>query len=177
MKTIINPRTVVAPDGKSAVITVDIVDQPFNAMLITRVTHTHLNPTNVKHPRHIQSSSEAVFVRSRNGTAAMPNDTVIEIFAAIEPATTFAPVFKKNATPVSVAVASELPATFQWQISDYVSSAPTPPPASAKWSDIPGATNAKLDESALKDGQWVRCVASNAVGSTASQPVQFVSKQ
>ena len=176
VKTLSNAKTVVSADGKTVTITADIVTAPWNEMLVTRVTHTHLNPDHQDHVRHIQSSNAAVFVRHRGFTFAVPNDVFAAIAAVIEPNTTFAPHFRRGTLPPKIEVVSELPMTLQWQVSEAafpMAVAPHTPPPPAVWTDVQSQTAASLDESTLKNGQWVRCVATNSVGTTISQPVKF----
>ena len=170
MKTLIEPQITV--DGDKITIVAKIVDQPFNGLLVTRVSHGHLNPDHPNHPRRIQSSNEAVFVESHRAKFSMPNDFVIAIATAVEPATSFAPLFKKHSVPGNVEVVSESPVSYQWQVSDNAFPTGTFPLPPAIWNDISGATNATLDESTIKPGQWIRCVTKNATGTTTSQPAQ-----
>ncbi len=174
MITLLNPRTVVAADGKSCTVTLDIVDQPFNAMLVTRVSHHHTNPDNPAHPRRIQSSSEAVFLESPKFKGAIPNDTIAAIFAAIAPQSTFAPAVSQSKDG-KITVASETPVTLQWQVTDEVKPHPQVsggPRPEVVWTDIPGATSGALADDAIKPGQWKRLVAINASGRFESRPVQ-----
>lgn len=176
MKILTNAKTVVSTDGKSVTITAEIVDEPWNEMLVSRTTHGFLNPNHQGHPRHVQSSNAAIFCRHRGFTVALPNDVWVAIAAAIDPNTSFAPLFKPGTVPPNIETISESPVTFQWQVSEnafpQAEKQQTPPPPTV-WSDIPGQTAASLDESTLKDGQWIRCVATNATGSTISKPAQY----
>jgi hypothetical protein len=175
MKTLINEKVVLSADGKSVTIIADVVDQPFSGLLVTRVSHHHVNPDNIKHPRRIQSSNEAVFMEAPGTKAAIPNKFIAAIFAAIEPKTTFAPIFKKTSVPGDVQIISETPVTYQWQVSDDAfpkATADRTPPPPAVWADISGEINPKTDLASVKLGQWIRCVASNASGKTISKPAQ-----
>ena len=169
MKTLKNPKCELSADGKQITIVADVVDQPFNGLLVTRVSHGHLNPDHSQHPRRIQSSSEAVFCESSRGKFAMPNDVFAAIAAACEPGTTFPPHFKKSSKPGSVEVVSELPFTLQWQISDNADPHGTYPPPVAVWTDIAGADKPTLDESAIPVGKFIRCKATNAAGTTITR--------
>jgi len=162
MKTLIQPQVTVAEDGKSATIVVQIVDVPFNALLTTRVSHGHLNPDNMAHPRRIQSSNQAVFLEAPGVKVAMPNETIAAIFAAIEPKTTFAPVLKKDKDG-SIKVISETPVKLQWQVSDDGKS----------WTDVAGANAPVLQSCNIKPGQWKRLTATNAAGKLESKPIQI----
>ena len=155
MKSIQKCTFNIAADGKSGTMAFEIVDAPFNRLLISRNTHNHSNPDATKHPRHIQSSNEAVFVFSRMIGFFIPNKCIAQLAAAVEPKTTFAPVFKKDGT-----VASEIPVTYQWQVSDD----------GKTWTNINGETNPTVDAADIKPGQWTRCIATNANGSTTSNP-------
>ena len=172
MKNLINAKVAVSADGKSVTITADIQDTPFQENIITRVTHPHTDIV-AGHVRHVQSSNAAVFVRHRGNGFFIPNETVIAIAAAIEPATSFPPHFHGVD---KLTVHSELPMTLQWQVSDNafpeVDKPHTPPP-SAVWADIAGQTNPELDKNAgVKSGQWIRLIATNAAGKTISKPVK-----
>ena len=172
MKTLTNPRTTISTDGKTATIVVDIEDLQFNAMLTTRVSHGHLHPEHMAHPRRIQSSNAAVFLESPGAKVAITNDTLAAIISVIEPRTSFAPVFKKSSVPGNVKVVSETPVTFQWQISDNAFPEGIYPPPVAVWSNIDGATAETLDESKVPVGKWIRCIATNATGSTITKPAK-----
>ena len=175
MKTLANSKTTLSADGKSVTITADVLDAPWSEFLVTRVTHGHLNPANPRHHRHIQSSNAAVFVRAGRNTFAIPNDVLVAIAANIEPATGFAPLFKKGTLPPKVDVISETAVTFKWQVSDNafpLADKPHTPPPVVAWTDIVGQTTNTLDEASVKVGQWIRCIASNASGTTISQPAQ-----
>lgn len=175
MKTIKNPIVTLSPDGKKVTIVCDVVWQEVNHMLTTRVSHGHLNSEHVKHPRVVQSSNTATFLKSRHGHFSMPNEVLVAIAAAVEPRTTFAPQFKRTSKPGCVECVSETPVTYQWQISD--DAFPTGTFGNvpvAVWTDIAGATSATLDENLIADKKWIRCVATNATGSTVTKPAQKV---
>jgi hypothetical protein len=172
MKTLSNPKTVVSKDGKSVTITADIVDQPINENIITRVTHGHVDMI-ANHMRHIQSSKAGVFVRHRGYSFVVPNDVMVSIAAAVEPATSFPPIFHGVD---KLTVHSELPVEYQWQVSDDafpVAVKPHTPPNPAVWADLPAQTADSLSKEApVKPGQWIRLVATNATGKTISKPVR-----
>lgn len=172
MKNLTNPKITVSEDGKSVTIVADIQDTPFQENIITRVTHPH-NDVVASHVRHVQSSNAAVFVRHRGNGFFMPNEIIIAIASAIEPATSFPPHFHGVD---KLTVHSELPFTLQWQVSDDAfpkANKPHTPPPDAIWTDIEGQTKPELDkEAAIKSGQWIRLVATNAAGKTISKPVK-----
>jgi hypothetical protein len=172
MKNLTSPVVTISEDGKTATIVATIEDTPFQENIITRVTHSHMDVI-AEHTRHVQSSNAAVFVRHRGHGIFIPNETIIAIAAAIEPATSFPPHFHQGDKLV---VHSELPAKLQWQVSDNafpVADKPHTPPPPAVWTDLPGQTAASLDEkSPVKSGQWIRIVATNAAGTSISKPVQ-----
>jgi hypothetical protein len=175
MKTISNASVKISDDGKSVTITAELVDAPWSEMLTTRVTHPHLNPDNIKHVRHVQSSNAAVFVRHGCHALAVPNDVFVAIAAAIEPKTSFPPVFKQGTVPPTVEVISECCVSFQWQVSDDAfpkAAKPDVAPEPAVWTDIEGQTTNTIDETKVAKGKWVRVIATNASGSTISQPAQ-----
>jgi len=172
MKSIKNPKVTVSADGKSGSMTFDIVDQQYTPFLIQRVTVGHLNPLNLRHPRHVQISEEAVFVKAFGNGFAFPLDDIVAVATAIEPKTSFAPVFQKNTNPLVAQVASELNPDFQWEV---CGNSPAPNNANYpdnKWIKIEGATSSSLDPSKVKSGQWVHCIASSEAGSVTSNPVQ-----
>ena len=173
MKTLTDPKITVT--GDQITICATIKDLPFNGLLVTRVSHGHVNPANPSHPRRIQSSNEAVFVEAPGEKVSFPNSFVAAIAAAVAPKTTFAPILDQSSTPGDVKVISELPYTVQWQQSDDAMPKATKPdtlPPQAVWTDIAGENSEKLDESAVKVGQWIRCVLSNASGVRISNPAQ-----
>ena len=173
MKTLLNPVISVA-EGKITIVA-DIQDVPFNGLLTTRVSHMHINPDNMEHHRRIQSSSECVFCEFNGGKLAIPNEVIAKIAAYAAPESSFTPKFKRGSTPKGVVIASETPVSIQWQISDDAFPMATKPdtlPPEAIWNDIPGATSEKLDDSFVKSGQWVRCVATNLAGKTITKAVK-----
>jgi hypothetical protein len=148
-------------------------------MLVTRVSHVHVNPDNVKHGRRIQSSNEAVFLEAMGGVkVAIPNDFIAAVMAVVEPATTFPPHFTHESKPGSVKVVSEIPHNLQWQVSDHQFHIPNnvtegwKPPEPAVWDDIAGETSEVLDESKVTPGKFIRCVATNAAGKSITPPVK-----
>lgn len=166
MKTLSQIQTKV--DGDSFTITGKIIEKEFSHFLVRRVTIGHINPDNRTHVRHLQISDEAIFVKLPNtkfGLAITPDD-LVGIATAIEPKTSFCPVFKKSGEPLTVEIASELSPDFQWQVSDEIN-------VNQKWSDISGATAKTLDPSMVKKGQWVRCAAKSDAGSMTSNPAQI----
>jgi len=172
MKTLVNPLTKISADGKKCTVEFDIIEKEFTQFLVQRVTVGHLSKENMRHPRHVQISEEAVFVKAFGNGMAFPIDDVIKIASIVEPKTSFAPVFKKTENPLTAEVASELNPDFQWEICGNVS-APNNPKinrADGKWLKIEGATSASLDPSKVQKNQWVRCVASSEAGSMASNP-------
>lgn len=173
MKYITNPKVTVAPDGKSGSLTFDIIEKDFNQILTTRVSHGYLHRDNHRHPRRIQSSNEAVFVESPYAKAAMSNEVIAEIMAAVEPFTSFPPVLKAGMKPNAVHVISELPVKFQWQMTDDPAPKSKDTPKEAVWNDIAGETNAHLDETKIPKGLFVRLIITNGAGKTISAPHQI----
>lgn len=175
MKTLQNVQ-IEEKDGR-IIISGEVKDMPYSGFLTTRTTHGYVNPENMAHGRHIQSSNEAIFVRAAGCVIAIPNDVIIGIASVMEPATTFAPIFRKGSKPCCVKVISESRASIQWQISDAAfpeSDKPDTKPPEAVWSDIAGAISETLDESLVPKGRWLRCVAKNTTGTTISRAVQKV---
>jgi hypothetical protein len=176
MKHLIEPKTTISEDGKTVTIVAKLEDAPFNENIITRVTHPHSDPV-ANHVRHIQSSNAAVFVRHRGHSVVFPNDSLISIAAAIEPATSFPPHFHQGEKLI---VHSELPTTYQWQVSDNAfpeADKPHTPPPPAVWRDIPSQTAASLSDNApVNPGQWVRLMVTNASGKAISKPVKLKAK-
>jgi len=169
MKTLIDHKITV--DSDKITITATIAERPFAGLLTPRVTHGHMHPENMRHGRHIQSSSEAVFVKSSSGGFSISNDMLVAIAAAANPNTSFAPVLKAS-EPGKVNVISESEPSFQWQVSDDAFPKGQYPAPAAVWNDIAGATSASLDESLVKINQWIRCVVKNATGTAISAPAQ-----
>jgi len=166
MKTIISSKSTMSADGKELTIVCQVSDQPFNSLLTTRVTHAYSNPLHQAHPRRIQSSNAAVFCEAPAGggktaKAAVLNEVLAEIFAALEPRTTFLPQVKKAADGTTHVI-SETPVTFQWQASTD----------NVNWKDIPGQTDGNLAPSATADGEWSRLVITNSTGSTVTKPTK-----
>lgn len=163
----------ISVEGDTITIKAKIVDQPFQGILITRVTHGHLNHENMRHPRRIQSSSEAVFVEAPMAKIAIPNKLVSRIAAAMEPMTSFPPKIKRESKPNEILVCSEIPVTYQWQISNNpkpIADKPHTPPPPAIWNDISGETSNIIDESKVEVGKWIRCVVKNAAGTLITVP-------
>lgn len=154
MKTITNVKITVI--GDKMTMTADVADIQFSGFLTTRVTHGHLNPDNTRHPRHVQSSSEAVFVKHGRFGVAIPNDVLIEIAAQIEPKTSFAPLLK-SPKPLTVSAISESEVSYQWMIFD-----------GKDWKPIEGETKDELNKSKVKADDKVKCVVGNLSGSSES---------
>jgi hypothetical protein len=176
MKTLLRPKTTVSEDGKTATIVCDIADVQFSEILAQRVTVGHVNPIHMAHPRHVQISNEAIFVKAFNVGFAMPIDDIVSIASVVEPRTTFAPQFRKSTDSLTVQIASELDPDFQWEVSDDYNPRPLGHKevrAVATWAKIDGQTTKTLDPTKVKSGQWVRCIASSEAGSMASNPVQI----
>jgi hypothetical protein len=176
MKTLTSPSITVKDD--TLTLTCRIEDLPFSNMITRRVSHLHINPDNVRHPRMIESNDQAVFLTSQGARVVMPNTFFAALMAAVEPATTFTPVFHPDSKPGNVKIISEIPYTLQWQVSDHEAFQPNDatkgyaPPVPAVWTDVAGETNAVLDDSKIPAGKWVRCVATNAAGKTITRPVK-----
>jgi hypothetical protein len=125
----------------------------------------HVSPVNPKWVRRIEVNQEFIFLK-RYGcpVVGMKIEDFVSLAIAVEPLLSFAPVFTRfpqsGFAPASLSVEfiSELsPATYQWQSS-----------ADGKtWADIPNQTSATLE--VTQSGQY-RCVATNAVGSTSTDP-------
>ncbi len=132
---------------------------------VQQTTVGWLNPANLRWPRHIQLSSEAVFVKSANGGMAITNDDLVALAALVEPKTSFPPFYKTFPTPQSLTVdfSTELEPKLQWQSSN------SPLPES-EWTDIEGETKPTLENP--PKGKYVRCVASSDAGRTATPPVR-----
>ena len=64
MKSLQNPVTKVSADGKKCTVEFDIIEKDFTQFLVQRVTVGHLSKENMRHPRHVQISEEAVFVKA-----------------------------------------------------------------------------------------------------------------
>lgn len=176
MKTLSLKNIILSDDGKSVTITADIADLPFNKLLVTRVTHTHVNPDNHKHGRAVQMSNEAIFVHSRRGSVALSNDFFAKIAATVEPLTSFPPVIQKGSIG-KIKVVSELPITYKWQVSDDAFQKGTHPLPEPQWQDIPNSNSESLDESTIEENKWVRCVVTNGAGMSVTQAAQKITKK
>ena len=175
MKTLLNPKALLSADGKTVTLTCDVAELPYGSQLTRKVSHGYLHPENIKHQRGIIATSDVVLVESRYGKAAITNAVLAALGAAVEPKTSFAPVFKKGSSPAGVDVLSETPFTLQWETTDKPNPIPQThgkPMVQPIWTPIKDATGPKIDESSIPVGLWVRCVATNSTGSTASQPAQ-----
>jgi hypothetical protein len=165
MKKLTNVKTTVT--GSKVTICADIVDAAPTDFKwpVQQTTVGWLNPANLRWPRHIQISSEAVFVKSMNGGMAITNDDLVALAALVEPKTSFPPFFKSFPSPQSLTVdfSTELDPKLQWQVSD------TPLP-DGKWTDIEGAISRTLDNP--PKGKFVRCVASSEAGATATPAIR-----
>ena len=161
MKIITGAKCTISADGKTITAVMDVDEQPFNSMLLTRVSHGYANPLHPAHHRRIQSSNAAVFLESTDERAAIANEALVDIFNTFAPNTTFLPQLKKVDSG-EIHVISELPVTFQWQSSTD----------NKTWADIAGATAAKLDESIIKPGDWFRLVITNAKGQSIVAPMK-----
>lgn len=153
-------------DGKTLTIVCEVAEQPFNSMLTTRVTHSYINEMHQAHQRRIQSSNAAIFCEAPGGNgatvkAAILNEALADIFAALEPLTTFLPQLKKL-DDGKVHVISETPVTFQWQISTD----------GKTWSDLTGETKSNITEGLIKPGEWSRLAMTNSTGTNISKAVQ-----
>lgn len=165
MKTLANIKTIVSQDGKSVTITGDIVDKNYNMILVRRVTVGHLNRQNMRHIRHIQVSDQAVFTKYCADGFAWELDDLVAIAAQINPKTSFAPVISNVKGSLQVSIASELPSTLQWQLCADKRLTKT-----SVWTAIAEATQPTLAATDSMKGNWVRCQATNAVGTSFSVP-------
>jgi hypothetical protein len=159
MKILSNVVTVVK-DGK-VTITADIADKSFQ-WPVQQTTVTHIAAENVRFPRHVQLSHEAVFVKNGPIGFAIEREDLVNIAKEVEPQTSYRPVVSKSDGPFSAKFVSELPLTYKWQNSA----------AGKVFVNIEGQTNQTLDLTKVVKGEFVRCVATNAAGSTATAPVQ-----
>ena len=175
MKTLCNTKTTISADGKTATITGDIVEKKFDLWAVTRTTHGYLNPKNMAHHRHIQSSHEALFVYSGQHYFGISHDDLVSIAAAIEPKTSFAPKLDKVEQDLTVHLESELNPYLQWEVGDKVTTEFKKNHFREEilnWRKIEGQTKPTLDKSTVKPGQFVRCVASSEAGSMTSNAVE-----
>jgi len=168
MKKLTNVQSVVK-DGK-VTITADITDiQPHEFRFpAEQRTIGHLHPSNPRHPRHIQISGEAVFVKGNGFKFAIANDDLVAIATAVEPRTSYRPWFDSVPSPekLSVEFSSELTPNIQWKWSDLSD-------PNGKWSDIAGATGTTLTNSPELKGKWVSCIAWSEAGATSTPPIKL----
>lgn len=180
MKTLISPQARISADGKTATVTFQIAEKDFSNFPCQRVTVGHYNPSNIKHPRHVQITNEGVFVKYSGNKKlvqfAIPLDDFVLIAAQIEPQTSFPPVVK-TLTSLTVEVSSELDPLYQWQVTDSIEIKSVPVGtkiADPVWADIVGQTSKTLDKSTVKTGQWVRVKAYSDAGAMFSNPVKIL---
>ena len=164
MKILTNTKTTVK-DGK-VTITGDVAEKTFG-FPVQQVTVGYLNPDNMRWPRHIQLSGEAVFVKAFGRGFAIMNEDLTAIAAAIEPLTSYPPTFQNQPDDKLTAdISSELSPDIQWEVTDSILA------GEVNWQPVTGATTATLDKSLVKSGQFVRCVATSESGMMASNAVQ-----
>ncbi len=129
-----------------------------------QVTVGFLNPENMRWPRHIQISQEALFIKAFGNGLAIPHEALVEIAALAEPKTSYPPVFKKDlGDTLTAEISSELNPEFQWFSSPSIK-------ADVNWTKIEGATSKTLDKSNLAN-VFVRCEISSEAGAVISNPV------
>lgn len=163
MKTL-KDVTVSVKDGV-VTLTGKIAEASFDIHMAQRVTIGYVNPENLTWPRHIQLSHEAVFVRAFGNGFGIHNDDLVKLATAVEPKTSYPPLFKKsNKERYRVELSSELHPDFQWQVSDKIDK-------TQKWENITGETFNYLKVPNAVKGRFVRCIASSEAGSVASNPV------
>jgi len=165
MKSLTNSKATVSPDGRSVTITADIVDKDYSLILAQRVSIGYLNRKNMRHPRLVQLSNEAIFVKAYGERFAFDFEDLIAIATQVNPKTSFAPVFGDSTSPLAVNAISELPVTYQWQFTDVNN-----PRKDTAWIDVAGGTSATLAAGSVPAKNWVRCVATNAAGTKTSDP-------
>ena len=163
-KTLSNPQSKVSEDGKSITITADLTDAEYSMILAQRVTIGHFNPKNMNHVRHVQISNEAMFVKAYWKGVAFDADALVAIATAIEPKTSFAPVFDKSDDPTKAIVISELPVTLAWETCTDKSVK-----INSQWVVISGETSSMV-KATLPKGIWLRCRATNEAGTNCSLP-------
>jgi hypothetical protein len=166
MKKITNTKAEVK--GNKITITGDIIDVAPGEFKFPAQQVTIGYETIGRHRRHVQISSDAVFVKTPDAIAAIPLNELIAISSAIEPKTSPKPWFSKMPTTgaLTVEFSSEIEPSLQWKWSDK-------PDPSGKWSDIAGATTATLIKTPDLNGKWVACVAFSEAGATSTQPIQI----
>lgn len=163
MKALKNLKTEVK-DGK-VTITADIAEAIFDKN-VQQTTILFITSENRQWPRHIQISGEAVFVGAFGNKFAILNSDLVAIAAAVEPKTSYPPIFKNNKSPdLTVDIYSELDPDFQWQVS------PSLKVGEVDWKDVAGQTSKDFDRTQVKKGDFVRCVASSEAGTMYSNPV------
>lgn len=144
--------------GTKLTITADIEDHTFEQP-VQRVTVNNHNPINMHWPRHCQISHEAYFVKAFGTGFGIMHDDLVKIAYAVEPKITFPPKFRNDITPsLSIEWVSEIPMTIQWQSS----------PDGKTWENIAGQESKSLDKTLVEERTFVRCVATNAAGATAT---------
>jgi len=160
--------TVTVSAGKLT-LTGDIIDADPNQFRFParQTTELMLNPNNRNWPRHIQLTHKAIFVKAFGNAFVMTHEDFVKIASAVEPKTTFPPLFRGNAQVGNIGseLCSELKPDLQWQVSDSIGKG-------ANWTNITGQTAGILAQGSAKSGQYVRLVASSEAGSMSSMAVQ-----
>jgi len=160
MKIITSTKTVV--EGNKITITAELSEKEFQ-LPVQLTTIGHGVATNIHHPRHVQISNEALFVKrmhsqtKRGAAVAWLIDELVDIFVNIEPGLTDAPVFVQQPKPdlLDATVNSEIPFTLAWEQSDDCK------------------TWLTTDKSIVVPGKFYRAIATNAAGSTISNAVKL----
>lgn len=164
MKIITKCKTIV--DGNKITITAELSEKDF-VLPVQLVTIGHGVSTNLHHPRHVQISNEALFVKrmpradlKRKGSAiGWLIDELVDVFVAIDPNLTDAPQFLEHPkeNDLSVVINSEIEFTEKWEQSDD----------GKDWVEF------DKDKNGTIPGKLYRCIATNAAGSTISNPVML----
>ena len=172
MKALSNVQVSVK-DGK-VTMTADIIEKTFE-FPVQRVTVGWLHPTNPRHPRSIQISQEAFFVKAFGEGFAFEHEDLVALAAAVNPKTAAPPMLTRDIKEDLIAdVGSELHPDFQWQ---YGVIPATKGGGPLIWQDIAGQTSKSLPPDAIPQNAYaVRAVIKSDAGSITSNPIRMAKK-
>lgn len=129
-----------------------------------QVTISFSNSENRNWIRHVQISTEGIFVKSLGNGFVLPHEEFMKVSSVCEPKTTYPPKLKSKPS-LTVEFSSELKLTLQWEASDSLEA------GKQKWTPIEGQTSATLDPSKVSKGQFVRCIGKNDAGTFQTPPI------
>ena len=166
MKKLVNVKASI--EGGKLTVTADIAEaQPHEFQFPAQQQSVgYLHPNHLRHPRHVQISGEAVFVKAQAGSFSFLLDDFVAISGLVEPKTLPPPSFKTLPSPTNLTaeLSPDLEAGIQWKWANSANH-------QDKWTNIEGATTLTLTLTPELKGKWVSCVAENESGAIATPPV------